>query len=420
VQPSPESKWRPDALARIAFHWWHGLRVSTRMAGATAAGILLGLILGPRAVVLLQPAEMILRLLHAASPVLVLLALVQMLADADIRGRTWLRLAGILSLNTAVAAAIGLIIGNLLQPGIWVSPAAARPPAVRDLASWPEFFQHLPTNLSAPLARHDVITALFLAFAIGFALRRVRRERHLAGESPYQTLTDLGAIINAVLRVLLGWLLDLLPWPLLGITAGMVGQRGLGAFLSLGPLVLAALLGLALQVGYYLLRLRLGSGIRPRDLLRGGSGALLTAFASASSTTAMPVAYICLRERLRVHEEAAGLGSLVGANFSKDGTILYLALATLFSAQLQGLTLGFNTQAQLLLVLASLVARVTPGVPGAGFATLTIAITAIGLPPGSLPLLLSVDWLLDRCRSAVNVLGYMTVSCLLHGKRGSD
>ncbi len=110
------------------------------------------------------------------------------------------------------------------------------------------------------------------------------------------------------------------------------------------------------------------------------------------------------------------MGALVGANFSKDGTILYLALATLFVAQVQGLTLGFHTQAQLLLVLASLVARVTPGLPGAGFATLTVAFSAIGLPLDIVPVLLSVDWLLDRCRSTVNVLGHMTVSCLLHGK----
>jgi len=386
------------------------------MAGAAGLGVALGALLGPRAIILRQPADLTLRLLHAASPVLVLLALVHMLADADIRSRTWFRMAGLLSLNTAVAAALGLLVGNVLRPGGWRVPPAARPPVLRDTASWSEFFQHLPTNLSGPLARHDVLTAIVLAVAIGFALRKVKRERHMEGEAPYQALEAFGTIVQACLAVLLGWMLDLLPFVLLGVTAGMVGERGLGVFVSLGPLVLAVLLGLSLQVVYYLLRVRFQTRIRPRDLLRGGSAALLTAFSSASSTTAMPIAYACLKERVRLPEESAGMGALVGANVSKDGTILYLALATLFVAQMQGLTLGFRTQVQLLLVLVSLVARVTPGVPGAGFATLTIVCAAIGLPLDLVPLLVTVDWLLDRWRSTVNVLGHMTVSCLLHGK----
>jgi len=416
VEPSRELRREPGGLVRSVGNWWHQVPLPVRMAGAAGLGVALGALLGPRAIILRQPADLTLRLLHAASPVLVLLALVHMLADADIRSRTWFRMAGLLSLNTAVAAALGLLVGNVLRPGGWRVPPAARPPVLRDTASWSEFFQHLPTNLSGPLARHDVLTAIVLAVAIGFALRKVKRERHMEGEAPYQALEAFGTIVQACLAVLLGWMLDLLPFVLLGVTAGMVGERGLGVFVSLGPLVLAVLLGLSLQVVYYLLRVRFQTRIRPRDLLRGGSAALLTAFSSASSTTAMPIAYACLKERVRLPEESAGMGALVGANVSKDGTILYLALATLFVAQMQGLTLGFRTQVQLLLVLVSLVARVTPGVPGAGFATLTIVCAAIGLPLDLVPLLVTVDWLLDRWRSTVNVLGHMTVSCLLHGK----
>jgi Na+/H+-dicarboxylate symporter len=416
VERSTESSREPVGLVRRACNWWHEVPLPIRTTGAAVLGVALGGLLGPRAVVLRQPADLTLRLLHAASPVLVLLALALMLADADIRGRTWLRMAGLLSLNTAIAAAIGLLVGNVLRPGRWSAHPAAREPVVRDTASWSEFFHHLPTNLSDPLARHDVLTALVLAMAIGFALRKVKRERHMEGEAPYDALEAFGTVVRACIAVLLGWLLDLLPFVLLGVTAGMVGEHGLGVFVSLGPLVLAALLGLTLQVGYYLLRVRLETCVRPQTLLRGGSDALLTAFSSASSTTAMPIAYACLQERVGLPEEAAGMGALVGANVSKDGTILYLALATLFVAQMQGLTLGLRTQAQLLLVLASLVARVTPGVPGAGFATLTVATSAIHLPLDIIPLLLTVDWLLDRCRSTVNVLGHMTVSCLLHGK----
>lgn len=420
VQNRGTRGWEPGRLVRRACNWWHECPLLGRTLAAVAAGALIGTLLGSRAAALQQPAALCLRLLHAAAPILVLLALTTMLADSEVRGRTWFRLAGLLSLNTAVAALIGLLAGNFLCLSGWAAPAPGHPPSARNPYSWSDFFHHLPTNLAGPVAHHDVLTYLVLAIALGFALRKVKRERRMPGEAPYQLLASLGTVINITLAVLLDWILDLLPLVLLGITAGAVGKGGLRVFLTAGPLVLTALAALLLQAGYYLARVRLETRVRPWDLLRGGAPALLAAFSSASSTTAQPVADTCLREHLRLDPEAAGMGTLIGANVSKDGTILYLALVTLFTAQMHGFTLGVRSQVQLVLVLASLIARITPGVPGAGFATMAVACTAVGLPLDSLPVLLSIDWLMDRCRTTINVLGFLAVSCLLQGKRRPD
>ena len=139
------------------------------------------------------------------------------------------------------------------------------------------------------------------------------------------------------------------------------------------------------------------------------------AFSTGSSTATMPVTYACLKDKVGVREESASLGSLVGANFNNDGTALYEAMSALFVAQLLGTHLTLDQQ--LLVVLTSIVASVgAAGIPEAGLVTMTLVFTAVKLPTDYIALLLTVDWFLDRCRTTINVLGDVNVSCLLDGR----
>src|SRR5262249_17893050 len=151
---------------------------------------------------------------------------------------------------------------------------------------------------------------------------------------------------------------------------------------------------------YYLVRLGMGSWVRLGDFLRGGSDALLMAFSTASSAATMPVTYACMREKVGVREESAGLGVLVGGTFNHDGTALYAAMAALFISQVIGRQL--DLQQQLLLVLMAVVASVgAAGIPEAGLVTMLAVFSAVGLPAEYIPLLLTVDWFLDRSRTAI-------------------
>jgi len=129
----------------------------------------------------------------------------------------------------------------------------------------------------------------------------------------------------------------------------------------------------------------------------------------------MPVTYACLKEKVGVREKSASLGALVGANFNNDGTALYEAMAALFIAQLIGKDLTMAQQ--LMIVFTSIIASVgAAGIPEAGLVTMTLVFTAVGLPLEHIALLLTVDWFLDRCRTTINVLGDVNVSCILDGK----
>ena len=113
------------------------------------------------------------------------------------------------------------------------------------------------------------------------------------------------------------------------------------------------------------------------------------------------------------------MGALVGANFNNDGTALYEAMAALFISQMLGRQLDLSQQ--LLVVITSVVASVgAAGIPRAGLVTMTLVFRAVNLPPEYITILFAVDWFLDRCRTMVNVMGDVTVSCILDGKESEE
>jgi Na+/H+-dicarboxylate symporter len=134
-----------------------------------------------------------------------------------------------------------------------------------------------------------------------------------------------------------------------------------------------------------------------------------------SSLATMPVTLRAL-EAMDVSPESARLAACIGTNLNNDGITLYEAMAALFLAQALGYDLSFS--AQLTIVLASLMAGIgVAGIPEAGLIVLPLVLSAAGLPEPvvavMLPLVFSVDWILARCRSGVNVLADMLVAILL-------
>ncbi|MEX0679435.1 MAG: dicarboxylate/amino acid:cation symporter [Pirellulales bacterium] len=397
---------------RGIFKRWHNSPLYLRILVAVALGVIVGMLLGERAEMLAVPSRLVLRVLGALAPPLVLLAIVQALMRAEVIGRQTARLAGLLLQNTLVAIAIGVLVANVIQPGRWVEVDG--PPAKTDHAlgandPLSQFLDNVPKSLFGPLSDNgNVLSVIFLAIAFGIALRSYRHHE-------VNRIDDLVHVAFGSLVVVLGWIIDVIPLAVFGIVASIVGVEGFGDFVALGGFVVAVLVALSLQAAYYLARVRLGSWVRPLDLLRGARDALVMAFSTSSSTATMPVTYACLRENVGLREESASLGALVGANFNNDGTALYEAMSALFVAQLIGQQ--FTIGQQFLVVITSVIASVgAAGIPEAGLVTMTLVFKAVGLPNEYIAMLLTVDWFLDRSRTAINVMGDLNVSCLLDGK----
>jgi DAACS family dicarboxylate/amino acid:cation (Na+ or H+) symporter len=405
---------RHSLLAR-----WHHTPLYLRIIGALMLGVIVGVLLGQMgdqggriASNLAVPSKLVLRLLGALAPPLILVAIIHALMTAQIGGRIAGRLLRLLALNTLVAICIGLLIANVVRPGQWsnITPQAVsegQNEGPKDILT--QFLDNVPKSLLGPLGDDGkVIGVIFIAVAFGIALRSYRYRE-------VKTVEDVITLAFDAFIVVLHWIIDVIPLAIFGIVASIIGTKGFADFQALGMFVVAVLIALFLQAAYYLVRVGLGSWVRPLDLLRHTRDALVMAFSTASSTVTMPVTYSCLRDRVGLRERSASMGSLVGANFNNDGTALYEAMSALFISQMIGQNLGLEQQ--LLVVLTSVVASVgAAGIPEAGLVTMTLVFNAVGLPTEYIAILLTVDWFLDRCRTAINVMGDMNVSCLLDGK----
>jgi Na+/H+-dicarboxylate symporter len=245
-------------------------------------------------------------------------------------------------------------------------------------------------------------------------MRRIRR-RGGAWHSRCDAALAAFELAFEVVLEMLHWVFALVPVAVFAVVAATVAGHGFGLLLSMGHFVIAVVVALALQACWYLTRIRLGSWVRPMPFLRGGSEAFAVAFSTASSTATLPVTYRCATERIGARASSSSLGVMVGGSINNDGTALYEAMAALFVAQSLGLTLSLGEQA--VVVVMAIVASVgAAGIPEAGLVTMIAVFTAVKLPIEYVPLLLTVDWLLDRCRTTINVMGDLTVTALLDGR----
>lgn len=405
-------------------NWYVRTPLYLKIVVAMLAGVVVGLALTPSAARHFDTsAALILRLLGAIAPPLILVAVIRAILGAQIHGRLAGKLVFLLLLNTLVAIGIGLLVANVIRPGKHEHLKApqtrasdAQPAddagAAKNVKADPakQFLDNIPSSLLGPLVDNKVIGVVMIAVAAGLAARRLEAEKRKLTSDVLDTGFDL-------ILIVLHWVLALVPLAVFGKVVFVIGTQGFAPFKALAWFVAAVLVALVLQAGWYLSRIGMFSRISPLKVLSDTKDALVMAFSTGSSTATMPVTYECLLLRTGLREQSASMGALIGSNFNNDGTALYEAMSALFIAQMIGADLSMTQQ--FMVVLTSVIASVgAAGIPEAGLVTMTLVFTAVGLPTTYIAMLLPVDWFLDRCRTAINVMGDINVSCMIEGRAG--
>ncbi|NXL15187.1 EAA2 protein, partial [Setophaga kirtlandii] len=174
---------------------------------------------------------------------------------------------------------------------------------------------------------------------------------------------------------------------------------------QLGMYMVTVIVGLVIHGGIFLpLLYFVITRKSPFSFLAGIFQAWITALGTASSAGTLPVTFRCLEENLGIDKRVTRFVLPVGATINMDGTALYEAVAAIFIAQMNGIDLdgGQIVTVSLTATLASVGAA---SIPSAGLVTMLLILTAVGLPTQDISLLVAVDWLLDRMRTSVNVVG---------------
>jgi proton glutamate symport protein len=322
--------------------------------------------------------------------------------DLKAAGRIGAKAMLYFQLTTIVAFAASLGLVNLLKPGIGVSLTLSTTgrEVVTDLAgrsrgAWDVFLQIFPTSVIDAMARGDLLQLVVFATFFGTALAAI-------GTKGRPVVDVLDATARAMF-VVTQYVMAVAPIGVFAAMAATVGEQGFRILFTLGKLVVV----LYLALGLYVLVVVCGSAwvirVPVTAFFRAIKAPLLLAFTTASSEAALPKA-IDVMEQFGVPKNVVGLVLPAGYSFNQDGSTLYMAMATVFIAQLAGISLTFAQQAAIMLVLL-LTSNGIAGVPRAALVILTGTLTTFGLPPEGVAVLLGIDHILDMGRTAVNFTG---------------
>ncbi len=306
-------------------------------------------------------------------------------------------------LTTSFAVAVGITVVLLFRPGEGFSAFQ-----VKEFSKQVGFSLHdlvvglIPQNIFKALVEFDVLPVIVATMLFSLAVLSIdwRRETVV-----HRVISEL----DVILLKLTGWIISFVPLGIFSLIAAKVasmgGKSAIGAILfSLGKYVLTVISGLIVH-GFVVLPLIFFLFVRqnPYRYISKVKEALITAFATASSSATLPVT---LRNVTAsgVNRSVAEFVLPLGATVNMDGTALYEAVAAIFLAQSYGIELSVS-HVLVIFLTATLAAIGAAGIPEAGLVTMVLVLQSVGIPVEGIGLILAVDWFLDRCRTAVNVLG---------------
>jgi Na+/H+-dicarboxylate symporter len=226
-----------------------------------------------------------------------------------------------------------------------------------------------------------------------------------AGEEGKFLLKLFQSITDVMMKVT-SWVVCCSPVGVLFIVAGQVVERGDPKELEkLAMYFVTVMAGITIH-GFIVLPLIYAAVTRslPFRFIGNMVEALMTAWGTASSTATLPVTIKCLEQKNNINPIITRFVLPIGATINMDGTALYEAVAAIFISQMSGeeMSPGRKVAVFITAMAGSIGAA---GIPQGGLVTLAMVLEAAGLSTDSLGLILSVDWLLDRFQTSMNVLG---------------
>ncbi|MGB7738815.1 MAG: dicarboxylate/amino acid:cation symporter [Steroidobacteraceae bacterium] len=337
--------------------------------------------------------------------------------------------------NMAIAATLGLLMMNILNPGGRMDPATSQR-LVQEYSA--QAGQHVENSEARPAVTPSTVVDMFMpknlfgafvgnqrnmlgevlpliVFAIlvgaaGLGLPDARRKKLLDG---LETVSDL-------MTGIVHFALKLAPYAVPAMIFSVVVKVGFDILVALGLFVLGCGAMLLLHLfGTMSIWLKFLAKRNPREFFIQIKDVLVTAFSTSSSSATLPAALTACRERLGIAPSTAGFVMPLGTTMNMSGTALYEGCVVLFVAQVFGVHLGLAEQVTLVF-LSVLSAVAVAAIPGGSLPLIAGLLVAFGVPAEGIGIILGVDRLLDMTRTMTNVGSDLVTTAVVDaGQRAS-
>ena len=324
-------------------------------------------------------------------------------------GKTFVRTLAWFITASIVSLSLGILMVNLLAPGVGVGLALPAADAVSGVAKKAfdakEFISHIvPKSLIEAMATNEILQIVVFSLFAGVALIQI-------GDAGKPITRGLEALMHLMLRIT-GFVMNVAPFAVFAAVASAIAVEGLGILIVFGKFIGGFYLALAML---WLVLLGAGAAViglpATRRLVRDIREPFLITFATASSEAAYPKMLEAL-ERFGVPNRIASFVLPLGYSFNLDGSMMYCAFASIFIAQAYGIDLSLS-QEIFMLGLLMITSKGIAGVPRASLVVIAATLPYFNIPEAGLLLILAVDHFLDMGRSATNVIGNAVATAVI-------
>lgn len=323
--------------------------------------------------------------------------------------------------TTAIAITIAIIVALVLQPGIGQSELldssevedyrsnelGGETGEAIDQTFDQTLINIIPTNVVEAMGTANMLQIISFAIFIGIAM--------IAVKDKIPGLIKLFEEANEVVMwIVLAIMKYFAAIGAFGLVATAFTQAGFGAIQQLGMYFVCVLLALLIHFLFVY-----GSIIRFLAkkpfiwFVKGFAPAMGVAFSTSSSSAVLPISMETAQKNLKVRKSISSFVQPLGSTINMDGTAIMQGVATVFIAQLSGVELTIM-QMVTVVVLATIASIGTAGVPGVGLVMLAMVLTAVGLDPAAIGIIIGIDRLLDMTRTAVNITGDAAIASVLN------
>lgn len=322
------------------------------------------------------------------------------MGDIAALGRVGLRSISWFILASLVSLTLGLLLVNLLQPGVGLNlplpPATAASGVETAAFNLKDFVTHLvPASIFEAMSSNEILPIVIFSIFFGVALTAV-------GEAGRPIVRGVESLVKVMLQVT-DYVMRFAPLAVFTAVTSSIAEKGPEILFTFGKFVGSFYLGLAILWTLLIAAAFVIVGPRVRHLVRYIRDPIVLAFSTASSEAAYPRTLEAL-DRFGVPPRIASFVLPLGYSFNLDGSMMYMTFATIFIAQAYGIDLSIGQEITMLLVLM-ITSKGMAGVPRASLVVIAATMSMFRIPEAGLLLILAVDHFLDMGRSATNVVG---------------